>query len=464
MRPAPLSPDQPHAPAASIRRRSAAVLVALSVCVGTVAAGGDAPVAATTRLQPVTGVAQNPPAPAPDEPAGMPGDDEELPFDIDVDAAQPWLDDPRSAPELGGVAVDSAEFDAAVSRLRSERDRRDAAEADRLAAEASLVELRDAQRRLTEELIIARRQTTKFDTKVVDLRQGLTALTVADYMRGRTGSASDATFDLDLGASNDGRRHMIRTAFAQRTADLGLHVWALDTTAAHLADLEAELREVEERIDGQEARRSASSAERDRAAAAAEAAARQAADARRTAPVVGLDMTFVVLDAYVRAASTLAEENPGCALPWWLLAGVGRTESNHGTHGGSTVDEAGYQSTPIIGIPLDGNGVARILDTDGGALDGDPVYDRAVGPMQFIPGTWARWGRDATGSGRAEPQNYYDAAESAAAYLCHYGPGLDGEAGQRRALLAYNRSTAYVELVRSRALGYAEFQFPPPPR
>jgi membrane-bound lytic murein transglycosylase B len=183
------------------------------------------------------------------------------------------------------------------------------------------------------------------------------------------------------------------------------------------------------------------------------------ADARLEARVIGLDFSFVVLDAYVKAAAGIALFHPSCGLRWQALAGIGRTESQHGTYGGAVVGPDGNVSKPIIGIPLDGeNGTVGILDTDGGALDGDTVHDRAVGPMQFIPSTWRALGLDGNGDGRADPQNVYDAALSAANLLCRVGP-LDDD-GLRRALLRYNNSTAYVDVVLDRSRGYDAFVFP----
>ncbi|MGH9250938.1 MAG: lytic transglycosylase domain-containing protein [Acidimicrobiales bacterium] len=115
--------------------------------------------------------------------------------------------------------------------------------------------------------------------------------------------------------------------------------------------------------------------------------------------------------AYQKAASAPATDE-SCGLRWTLLAAIGRVESNHGRFGGAQLREDGYGTKPIRGIPLDGRpNVALIRDTDGGALDGDTTYDRAVGPMQFIPSTWRSVGVDANADGRRDPNNIYDAAE-----------------------------------------------------
>jgi hypothetical protein len=96
---------------------------------------------------------------------------------------------------------------------------------------------------------------------------------------------------------------------------------------------------------------------------------------------------------------------------------------------------------------LDGNGFAAIPDSDGGALDGDPHWDRAVGPMQFIPATWARWARDGDNDGVADPQDVEDATAASAAYLCAGGRDLATADGLRDAVLSYNHSIAYLMLV-----------------
>ena len=161
--------------------------------------------------------------------------------------------------------------------------------------------------------------------------------------------------------------------------------------------------------------------------------------ARLESTVEGIGVPLVALHAYWRA-SQLAP----CQIPWWVIAGIGRVESGHGSAHGSSLTAEGDTTVRILGIPLDGRaGVAAIGDTDGGRLDGDSRWDRAVGPMQFIPGTWNRWAADNNADGEADPHNIYDAAGAAARYLCYSRGDLLTEPAIRTALLAYNRSVPY---------------------
>ncbi|MEU6441753.1 lytic murein transglycosylase [Streptomyces sp. NPDC047046] len=152
-----------------------------------------------------------------------------------------------------------------------------------------------------------------------------------------------------------------------------------------------------------------------------------------------------VLAAYQRAESSLARSRPGCHLPWQLLAAIGQVES--GQARGGDVDAHGTTRHRITGPALDGDGFALIRDSENGAWDGDAVYDRAVGPMQFLPGTWRRWGADGNGDGRADPNNIFDAALGAGRYLCAGGRDLATGGGLERAVLSYNYSRDYLQLV-----------------
>ncbi|NEB97694.1 lytic murein transglycosylase, partial [Streptomyces anulatus] len=154
-----------------------------------------------------------------------------------------------------------------------------------------------------------------------------------------------------------------------------------------------------------------------------------------------------ILAAYKQAEQTVATTDPACRLPWQLLAAIGKVES--GQARGGRVDANGTTTSPILGPALNGQGFALIKDTDGGAYDSDAVHDRAVGPMQFIPSTWASWGQDANGDGRKDPNNIYDAALAAGRYLCANDRDLAIAADLDKAVLSYNRSTEYLRTVRS---------------
>lgn len=161
------------------------------------------------------------------------------------------------------------------------------------------------------------------------------------------------------------------------------------------------------------------------------------------------------LRAYVAAAATANDSAPMCGIGWNTVAAVGSVESAHGTYGGGSLNAVGQASGPIVGPSLDGVGFAAIADTDAGALDGDPRWDHAVGPMQFIPTTWQLVGQDGNGDGTADPFNIDDAALSAATYLCAHGRDLSTAPGWTDAIYSYNQSDPYIRQVRDQATAYA---------
>jgi hypothetical protein len=163
----------------------------------------------------------------------------------------------------------------------------------------------------------------------------------------------------------------------------------------------------------------------------------------------------VALNAYRVAAARMASAKPACGIDWSLLAGIGRVESNHGRYGGAVLSPDGTASPKILGPALNGVQFAYIGDSDGGRWDGDTSYDRAMGPMQFIPTTWRSYAIDADENGTTDPFNINDAALAAANYLCVAGGDLRTDAGQRRAVLAYNHSDEYVAEVLALARAYA---------
>ena len=113
-----------------------------------------------------------------------------------------------------------------------------------------------------------------------------------------------------------------------------------------------------------------------------------------------------------------AQYCPG--LPWTVLAAIGQIESGDGTNMG-------------------------------------PSSAGALGPMQFLPSTWAEWGITATQWGQTGPPNIWDpwdAVPSAARYLCAAGGATP--AGLPGAIFAYNHANWYVAEVLALARAYAQ--------
>ena len=127
------------------------------------------------------------------------------------------------------------------------------------------------------------------------------------------------------------------------------------------------------------------------------------------------------------------------------------------TSGGPVVSFTGTQTGPMpfaalraiwqaagdrYGIPWQVLGAINKVETNFGSNLG-PSSAGAVGWMQFMPSTWARWGVDANGDGVADPNNPMDAIFSAARYLA----GCGGQFDIAKAVYCYNHSQAYVSEV-----------------
>ncbi|MGW4243324.1 murein transglycosylase [Nocardia sp. NPDC004722] len=179
------------------------------------------------------------------------------------------------------------------------------------------------------------------------------------------------------------------------------------------------------------------------------------------------------VQAYGYATLVMARAQPGCHLGWTTLAGIARIESNHARFGGALIAADGTVAPPIRGVALDGTGGnAVITDPVATARAGRTVYARAMGPFQFIPDTWRRWGARAavdyqtlstalqnatpvsTTALSGSPDNIDDAALAAGRYLCASGGDLATGHGWRAAIYAYNHSNTYVDQVRSAATSY----------
>ncbi len=176
--------------------------------------------------------------------------------------------------------------------------------------------------------------------------------------------------------------------------------------------------------------------------------------ARETADATGIPLRAVL--AYAGAAVRAAEVYPDCGIGWNTLAGIGLVESDHGSFHGSSIGADFRVSPPIYGPILDGGDTANIPDTDGGAIDGNAKYDRAVGPMQLIPATWASWPSDGNGDGVPDPQNIADESIAAANSLCRASGGMTTPDGWRSGIASYNVGSAYLKAVATAAKRYVE--------
>jgi membrane-bound lytic murein transglycosylase B len=165
-----------------------------------------------------------------------------------------------------------------------------------------------------------------------------------------------------------------------------------------------------------------------------------------------LGIPIMALTAYRNAEQKMAAAEPACGISWNLLAGIGRIESMHAN--GGAVDARGTAVNPIYGPALDGTlpGNEVIIQSNVGNR---VTYARAMGPMQFLPGTWARYASDGDGDGVPDPQNLFDSTLAAARYLCSGGLNLRDPSGIMAAILRYNNSMSYAQNVLGWAAAYA---------
>ncbi len=168
--------------------------------------------------------------------------------------------------------------------------------------------------------------------------------------------------------------------------------------------------------------------------------------------VGSLRIPAMALNAYRNAERMMASAYPGCGVSWNLLAGIGRIESLH-ANGGAT-DPKGTPIRPIYGPSLDGTLAGNEVIVQS-VQAGRVTYARAMGPMQFLPGTWARYASDGDGDGKADVQNLFDSSLAAARYLCSGNLNLRDQSQVLSAILRYNNSMAYARNVLGWAAGYA---------
>jgi membrane-bound lytic murein transglycosylase B len=447
MAPFPLPPAVAR-PARPARRARLAAVALVVACLAPTAA---APTAGAARDP-----AGSPPTAANPTPASL-----ALP-------APDLADLPDVAGELIAVEVDGAEYRQAAGRYAATDAARSRARDARLAMDRERTALvgTEARARLAHAAASARSHAAERRLSAVE--GAVQELVVSRYVDGAGNDRLQAALADPSPSVHDAERRAVLATASLETllAERAAYTTLADAARAEAAAAAGGRAEALARLREVGAQRPAAVDEE--VARGEDLAARRVAyeQARVLATVRGVQFPLVALDAYWRAAAHIAEEQPGCGLGWWALAGISRVEGRHGTYGGSSLDPFGQTTRPIIGIPLDGtNNTRAIPDTDGGELDGDPVWDRAVGPMQFIPSTWRMYRADGNGNGRTDPHNLYDATLAAARYLCRVSGGLDGDDGLRRAFFAYNNSVAYVEQVLGLARGYqVAVEIPPPPQ
>jgi membrane-bound lytic murein transglycosylase B len=372
----------------------------------------------------------------------------------------PLVNDPRLSPALRAVPVSSPDYDAAQADYATDWTSLGDAHTRERVASAELAVLARTEARLDADLAMATRRHDKSSRRIQQLRRSLATLAVAVYENGSASGAGPSSLVASQTSPAQLTHVYVGAIGADRVTDLHVNEAIVRQTGAVVRSDTESLADVQRRQLAELAALAA--ARRDDATLTARVTddRHRVADTRMTADVTGLDLTLVVLDAYWRASVTARVDDPACKLGWSALAGIGHVESVNGTFGGDSVDATGEEAFPIIGIALDGtNGTARVGDTDGGALDHDPRFDRAVGPMQLLPSAWRTYGRDGNHDGRDDPQNMYDAAQAAAVMLCRYGP-LDSDAGLRTTFFHYNPSAAYVDEVLGYTHDYATFAIP----
>lgn len=361
---------------------------------------------------------------------------------------------PTTSIELAQVPVDSPAFARAADRYGAVDATHTAARARRAELDHTVTVLRARVGQLEATRASAQARVQGLTTRLDVVEGAIQELAVAAFVAGGEDERLNSALASETPAINEVDRRDVLGGLSMQVL--------LTERVAYRARIDEAARRADTAVEDLAAVRDASAdlgAERvptvdGEVATAADVATERVAyeEERVLATVEGVEFPLVALDAYYRAAASISGERPGCGVRWWGLAGISRVEGRHGTYGGTTLEPNGDTSRRIIGIQLNGiNATAVVGDSDGGALDGDPAFDRAVGPMQFIPQTWSRYQADGNEDGTNSPFNLYDATLAAAKYLCTSSGGLDGDPGLRTAYFSYNHSVPYVDSV----LGYA---------
>ncbi len=190
------------------------------------------------------------------------------------------------------------------------------------------------------------------------------------------------------------------------------------------------------------------------------------------------DIPGPALSAYMQ----FSNKSGTCNIPWWLLAGIGRKETNHGRFSwfppdtmwfqedialnqlGQTilVDKSGQPLEPtqyVRGIPLDGSMAGTAV-----VLLGNGIPDQANGMMQVLTNFFITKQEQGipspSGDAVWDPYNLWDNVGAAAYHLCERQNGYSGidlSANPefiRSAIWSYNPSQDYVNRVLEYATRY----------
>ena len=366
---------------------------------------------------------------------------------------------PRTSIELAQVPVGSDDFDAAAASYRDVAGQHTSAQGERVDLDRTASDLLARTRELEAVRASSEARILGLTARLEKVERAIQELAVETFVAGGQEDRLNEAVASEAPATNVAERRDVMAGISMDVllAERAAYRARIDAAAERASQAETELVEARDTLRGIGTDRpTALDAEVSKAEAVAEERVAYE-EARVLAQVEGVEFPLVALDAYYRAATTVAAERPTCRVEWWGLAGISRIEGRHGTYGGTSLMPNGDTDKRIIGIQLNGtNSTAVIGDSDDGTLDGDASYDRAVGPMQFIPQTWRRFGADGNEDGTTSPFNLYDATLAAATYLCTASSGLDADPGLRAAYFSYNHSLLYVDSVLSYARLYEQ--------
>jgi hypothetical protein len=168
--------------------------------------------------------------------------------------------------------------------------------------------------------------------------------------------------------------------------------------------------------------------------------------ATKVGGALGIPETAV--QAYGYAQLAIGQFDPACHLNWTTLAAIGAVQSQHGQLGGAILLPTGRSQPPIQSPPLDGlQGRPLVRDTDAGAFDGDPAFDRQMGPMKLLPSQWQQFATDADGDGISDPYDIDDASLTLGRLLCAGGADLSTSTGWRAAIARYQPGTTFASAI-----------------